>query len=156
MKGGSVFGRVFVKGRPHLTDPRVAGCCHCRPEQSSVFLQHAHSAHQHHHHCLWHVIITTILLLTISIMDGNVKKVPRAGEKGEWQHRLECRLYLKGWVGRSCSSIPSSSSSLLACYCHDQPFSSSHHIFTSAKTENSECYKSTPKKSKVFEQCPKR
>ena len=53
MEGGSVFGRVFVKGRPHLTDPRVAGCCHCRPEQGSVFLQHAHSAHQHHHHCRW-------------------------------------------------------------------------------------------------------
>ena len=53
-EGGSVFGRVFVKGRPHLTDPRVAGCCHCRPEPGSVFLKHAHSAHQHHHHHLHH------------------------------------------------------------------------------------------------------
>ena len=34
----SIWQRVFVKGRPHLTDPCVA-CCHCHPLPSSVFLK---------------------------------------------------------------------------------------------------------------------
>ena len=36
---GSIWQRVFVKGRPHLTDPCVACSCHSQPLPSSVFLQ---------------------------------------------------------------------------------------------------------------------